>query len=223
MLEDGEVGDLVIDIAHPSAHSPPGNNMGYDMEEMDLANSTAVFYPKAWQLDVEFTVTYSSIISKQMDTNEDGVIDEDEIMNARFMFQQTFNDGEQENQTYRFDGQDYSNYVYWWVDTDWSHLGGVDDGGQVTLRSSTWYQVSSSDQVTFEIDNFVFPGNLCIEDTDSFMYESLLWGNISTGDYCVTGFDTEEATLIITLINLVEPIEPMPEIDMVVDMVADLP
>ena len=202
--DDAGTGSLSIDIAHPSAHHPPGNNMGYDMDEMDFDNATVTFYPKAWQLDVDFTISYTSVISKQMDANEDGVIDDDEMMNARYMFQQTLNEGEMEEDTYRFDGEDYSNYIYWHVDTDWYHQGGVDDGGQVTLHMSMWYEGTTADQVTFEIDEFEFPGTLCVEDTDSFMYESILWGNLSTGDDCVTGLAGEEATLIITLANLVE-------------------
>ena len=216
--DDAGTGSLSIDIAHPSAHHSPGNNMGYDVEEMDMNNATVIFYPKAWQLDVDFTISYTSVISKQMDTNEDGVIDDDEMTNARYMFQQTFNDGEMEEQAYRFDGEDYSNYVYWHVDMDWSHLGGVDNGGEVTLRMSMWYEGTTADQVTFEIDDFEFLGTLCVEDTDSFMLDDIRWGTMeTTSDYCVSGLNGEEGvTLIISLINLEEP---MPE--MVMDMIAD--
>jgi hypothetical protein len=99
---------------------------------------------------------------------------------------------------------------------DWSHQGGIDNGGEVTLHMSMWYEGTTAEQVTFEIDDFQFEGTLCVEDTNSFMYDSMLWANLSTGDDCATGFDGEGATLIITLINLEEP---MPE--MVMDMTAD--
>ena len=215
-LEEGDVGDLVIEVSHPSAYSPPGPDVGFEnWEDIDFDNATAILYPEQFMGKVEITVSYGASISAEMDEDEDGVVDDEESMMAAYKFQEMFN-YDSEEVTYRLDGNEHTSYVYWMVDSDWTHNGGTDVGGTVTLQMTMWHQGTEKDEVTFEIVDFEFEGTMCVEDTDAFAFTYMEYADMYSEEDCVTGFNEENQTLVIGLANLVEP---MP--DMVMDMIAD--
>ena len=221
-LEEGDVGDLVIEVSHPSAYSPPGPDVGFEnWEDIDFDNATAILYPEQFMGKVEITVSYGASISAEMDEDEDGVVDDEESMMAAYKFQEMFN-YDSEEVTYRLDGNEHTSYVYWMVDSDWTHNGGTDVGGTVTAQMTMWHQGTDKDEVTFEIVDFEFEGTMCVEDTDAFAFTYMEYADMymykddSGESSCATGFNEENQTLVIGLANLVEP---MP--DMVMDMIAD--
>ena len=215
-LEEGDVGDLVIEVSHPSAYSPPGSEVGFEnWEDIDFDNATAILYPEQFMGKVEITVSYGASISAEMDENNDGVVDDDESMTAANKFQEMFN-YDSEEVTYRLDGNEHTSYVYWMVDSDWTHYGGTDVGGTVTAQMAMWHEGTDKDEVTFEIVDFEFEGTMCVEDTDAFAFTYMEYADMYSEEYCVTGFNEENQTLVIGLANLVEP---MPS--MVMDMIAD--
>ncbi|MAK42191.1 MAG: hypothetical protein CL997_05855, partial [Euryarchaeota archaeon] len=215
-LEEGDVGDLVIEVSHPSAYSPPGPEVGFEnWEDIDMANATATLSPEQFMVIAEMTVPYGASISAEMDENEDGVVDDEESMTAAYKFQEMFNyDNEQE--TYRFDGYEYTFYPYWMVDLGWTHAGGTDVGGTISLLMYMYHQGTNEDEVTFELDDFESDVHMCVEDTNDFEYLYMEYGTLYSEESCVTGLNEENQTLVIGLANLAEP---MPE--MVIDMIAD--
>ena len=215
-LEEGDIGDLVIEVSHPSAYETPGPDVGFEnWEDIDFDNATAILYPEQFMGKVEMTISYGASISAEMDENNDGVIDDDESMMAAYKFQEMFN-YDSEEVTYRLDGNEHTSYVYWMVDSDWTHNGGIDVGGTVSVQMAMWHQGTDKDEVTFEIVDFEFEGTMCVEDTDAFAYTYMEYADMYFEESCVTGFTEENQTLVIGLDNLVEP---MP--DMVMDMIAD--
>ena len=221
-LEEGDVGDLVIEVSHPSAYSPPGPDVGFEnWEDIDFDNATAILYPEQFMGKVEITVSYGASISAEMDEDEDGVVDDEESMMAAYKFQEMFN-YDSEEVTYRLDGNEHTSYVYWMVDSDWTHNGGTDVGGTVTLQMTMWHQGTEKDEVTFEIVDFEFEGTMCVEDTDAFAFtymeyaDMYMYNDDSEESSCATGFNEENQTLVIGLANLIEP-WPEPVIDMIAE------
>ena len=214
-LEEGDVGDLVIEVSHPSAYSPPGPDVGFEnWEDIDFDNATATLYPEQFMGKVEMTIPYGASISAEMDENDDGVVDDDESMMAAYKFQEMFN-YDSEEVTYRLDGNEHTNYVYWMVDSEWTHNGGIDVGGTVTVQMAMWHQGTEKDEVTFEIVDFEFEGTMCVEDTDAFAFtymeyaDMYMYNDDSEESSCATGFTEENQTLVIGLANLVEPMPEM--------------
>ena len=216
-LEEGDVGDLVIEVSHPSAYNPPGPDMGFEnMDGIDINNATAIFYPEQFMGKAEMTIPYNASISAEMDEDEDGVIDDEESMMAAYKFQEILNYDSSEEITYRFDGNEHSTYPYWMVDSAWTHTGGTDVGGTISLQMYMPHQGTDKEDVTFEIYDFVFEGTICVEDTDAFAFAYMQYGSMTSDTYCASGLTSEDVTLVIGLTNLAEP---MPE--MVMDMIAD--
>ncbi len=216
-LEDGDVGDLIIEIAHPSAYNPPGPDIGFEnMDGIDINNATAIFYPEQFMGKVEMTIPYNASISAEMDEDGDGIIDDEESMMAAYTFQEILNYDNQEV-TYRLDGNEHTNYPYWMVDSEWTHTGGTDVGGTISLQMYMYHQGTDKEDVTFEIDDFNFEGTICVEDTDAFAFDYMVYGPMVSDTYCASGFNGEDVTLVIGLTNIAEPMMP----DMVIDMIAD--
>ena len=107
------------------------------------------------------------------------------------------------------------------VDSDWTHNGGTDVGGTVTLQMTMWHQGTEKDEVTFEIVDFEFEGTMCVEDTDAFAFtymeyaDMYMYNDDSEESSCAAGFNEEKIKHWLSdLLTLIE-LWPEPVIDAV--------
>ena len=97
-LEEGDVGDLVIEVSHPSAYSlDPMLDLKTGKTSISIMQQ--LLYPEQFMGKVEITVSYERI-SAEMDEDEYGVVDDEESMMAAYKFQEMFN-YDSEEVTYR--------------------------------------------------------------------------------------------------------------------------